>query len=119
MEAISYGFAFARRTLLQLRRPIRVAREIIEASWAPLGQVEVGGGNGASSSSNVHVSAQNAMPTPTSLVQSHLWGSEVTMATDSARGETGVEEWQRPSEGELVWEDLDLWNNIIMSTWQS
>lgn len=116
MEAIAVGFAFARRALMQLRRPIRAAMEIVDSRAGPAGD---GTGAGLQNTQNTS-SAQNVMPTPTSLVQGQLWGGDVPMAAaDSAGVDAGVEEWQRPATGELVWDDLDLWNNIIMSTWQS
>ncbi|KAF2813369.1 uncharacterized protein BDZ99DRAFT_568584 [Mytilinidion resinicola] len=110
MEAVAGGLSFARRTLRQLRRPIRVAREIIEANWTQQ-EAPVQDASG-------QLGAQNVVATPASLVQSQAWDQEGGMAMDGARREQGVDEW-RPAEGELVWEDLDLWNNIIMSNWQS
>ncbi|KAF2496229.1 hypothetical protein BU16DRAFT_370885 [Lophium mytilinum] len=109
MEAVAGGLGFARRMLMQLRRPIGVAREVVEA-WA-LQQAVVTGDGG-------QLGARNGMETEAGVDHSEVWSHEGGMAMEGARGEQGVGEW-RPVEGELVWEDLDLWNNIIMSNWQS
>lgn len=103
MEAISYGLSFARRTLYQLRRPIRVARDIIETKWSQYADL----------TSNFS-SAQMTMSTLTSLSQSNIWdpdgillpGDGEEMVTD------GIE---RMPEDMLMWEDFDLWNN--MNNW--
>jgi len=103
MEAISYGLSFARRTLHQLRRPIRVARDIIETKWSQYADL----------TSNFS-SAQMTMSALTSLSQNNIWdpdgillpGDGEEMVTD------GIE---RMPEDMLMWEDFDLWNN--MNTW--
>ncbi|OCK83029.1 hypothetical protein K432DRAFT_423665 [Lepidopterella palustris CBS 459.81] len=113
MEAISYGFSFARHTLHQLRRPIRAAREIIDSNWPQYAHSALAPPPPGSNLS----SAQVIMPNPTGIAQNHMWGNDGRVAMANARGEIVTEDWQRPPEDPLIWEDLDMWNN--MSSWQS
>jgi hypothetical protein len=105
MEAISYGLAFARRTLHQLRRPIRLAREIIDSNWPQYAP-------SALAPTSYPSGAQGIMAAPTSLVQNHTWDNDGPIAIGNVCGGTVAEDPQRPPEDILIWEDFDLWNNI-------
>ncbi|KIM94675.1 hypothetical protein OIDMADRAFT_149331 [Oidiodendron maius Zn] len=101
MEAISYGLSFARRTLHQLRRPIRVAREIIDSNWSQY------------AFSGLPSPPQTLMSNPTNLAQNQMWNHDMS---NFGSGVILGEETERP-EDMMIWEDLDLWNN--MNNWQS
>lgn len=106
MEAISYGLSFARRTLHQLRRPIRVARDIIETKWSHYAEVL--------NLTSTFPNTQASMNGLTSFSQSNMWDPDGTILSGDG-GEMVTEEMQRVPDDMLMWEDFDLWNN--MNNW--
>ncbi|KIW35671.1 uncharacterized protein PV07_02356 [Cladophialophora immunda] len=109
VEEVSVGFAFARGMLIQLRRPIRAARHVLEQKWPRLAFWPPS------------QPSQNAIepPVPIGLVSANeaistTWGNEPT-ATGAASIELD-ESFMFDPEGVLglssIWEDVNYWTTM-------
>ncbi|EXJ76472.1 uncharacterized protein A1O5_00980 [Cladophialophora psammophila CBS 110553] len=109
MESFSQGSFLARRILQQLRRPIKVARDIIESQWPQNAR------SGA---------APNTITAPLGPIQNGRWNSgnvnpynDWDLSLPHIYQEPFQDPMQKSSEMPFLWDDssVDLWNNFNWS----